>query len=231
MSRVIVLGLLLIAGACSAMVGYLGPGGTTGPAPVAEQPATTTTEPTIQIDGPRTDGLEVAIFAGGCFWCVEADFDEVPGVVGTLSGYTGGHKEFPTYREVARKTTGHLEAVGIVFDPAKVTYAQLLERFWPSIDPTDARGQFCDRGEPYKTAIFYRNEEQERLARASREALERSGKLKRPIVTEILPAKTFWPAEAPHQNYWRKNPMRYTYYRFGCGRDERLEQLWGKPQA
>ena len=178
-----------------------------------------------------TSNLDTATFGAGCFWCVEADFDLVDGVMSTTSGYTGGQKEFPTYREVARKRTGHREAVSIVFDPQKVTYAQLLEKFWPTIDPTDIRGQFCDKGEPYKTAIFFKDQRQEQLARESKAALERSGKLPKPVATDILPASTFWPAEAEHQDYWRKNPLSYTYYRFGCGRDERLRELWGEPPA
>lgn len=171
----------------------------------------------------------VAVFAGGCFWCTEADFDKIPGVLSTTSGYIGGHVENPTYEEVSYGATGHAEAVQVRYDPGKVTYAQLLEAFWPTIDPLTANAQFCDKGSQYRSAIFYGNAEEQRLAEASKAALEKSGRLPGPVVTEIVPATTFYPAEDYHQDYHSKNPIRYNYYRHGCGRDDRLEQLWGKP--
>ncbi|SDU09343.1 peptide-methionine (S)-S-oxide reductase [Pseudomonas pohangensis] len=171
----------------------------------------------------------VAVFAGGCFWCTEADFDKIPGVLSTTSGYIGGHVENPTYEEVSYGATGHAEAVQVRYDPGKVTYAQLLEAFWPTIDPLTANAQFCDKGSQYRSAIFYGNAEEQRQAEASKAALEKSGRLPGPVVTEIVPATTFYPAEDYHQDYHSKNPLRYNYYRHGCGRDDRLEQLWGKP--
>ncbi len=172
--------------------------------------------------------LEVATFAGGCFWCVESDFDGVPGVARTVSGYTGGHVDNPTYRQVSSETTGHREAVQIYFDPARVDYADLLEIFWRTIDPTDSGGQFCDRGESYTTAIFANTGEQRKLAQASKESLEKSGILKRPVVTTIETAGSFYPAEDYHQDYYKKSPLRYKLYRFSCGRDSRLKDLWGE---
>ncbi|UTW08787.1 peptide-methionine (S)-S-oxide reductase MsrA [Pseudomonas benzenivorans] len=170
----------------------------------------------------------VAIFAGGCFWCTEADFDKLPGVISTTSGYTGGHAANPSYQQVSAGTTGHTEAVRVNYDPRKIGYAELLEYFWPTIDPLTANAQFCDHGSQYRSAIFYGNPEEKALAEASKAALQASGRFDRPIVTEILPTSTFYPAEEYHQDYHRKNPLRYTYYRNGCGRDDRLEQLWGK---
>ena len=176
---------------------------------------------------PASGPIAKAIFAGGCFWCVEADFDKVPGVIATVSGYIGGSVPNPTYEQVANKKTGHAEAVEISFDPSKVSYAQLLEYFWRTIDPTVKDRQFCDVGSPYRTAIFALGEEQMRLARASLAALEKSKPFKEPVVTQILPATTFYVAEDYHQDYYRRNPLRYDYYRSGCGRDARLRQLWG----
>ena len=169
-----------------------------------------------------------ATFAGGCFWCVESDFDKVPGVLSTTSGYIGGTVANPTYEQVSAKTTGHAEAVEIVFDPSKVSYAQLLEKFWRSIDPTTKDRQFCDAGSPYRSAIFTHDAAQAAAAQASLAALEKSKPFKEPIVTQIVPAGPFYAAEAYHQDYYKKNPVRYTYYRSSCGRDARLEQLWGK---
>ena len=174
-------------------------------------------------------GYEIAIFAGGCFWCMEPPYDEIPGVISTTSGYTGGHKKNPTYEEVSSGSTGHAEAVQIVYDPKKVTYQQLLDVFWPNIDPTTPNAQFCDHGSQYRSGIFYHNEEQMRLAIASREQVERTKRFREPIVTEITKATTFYPAEDYHQDYYKKNPLRYKFYRANCGRDHRLEQLWGKP--
>lgn len=168
-----------------------------------------------------------ATFAGGCFWCVEADFDKVPGVLSTTSGYTGGRVANPRYEQVAAKTTGHAEAVRIEFDPARVSYRQLLEIYWRSIDPTTRDRQFCDIGSPYRTAIFVHDESQAQAARASLAALEKTKPFAEPIVTTIEPAGAFYPAEAGHQDYHLKNPVRYRYYRTGCGRDARLQQLWG----
>ncbi len=174
------------------------------------------------------DGLEVAIFAGGCFWCVESDFDKVPGVVRTVSGYTGGALPDPTYKQVSAGGTGHREAVQIFYDPKQVTYAALVEIFWRSVDPTDGGGQFCDRGERYETAIFANTLEQTRQAEASKDELLSSGVLERPVVTPIEAARAFYPAEDTHQDYYRKNPLRYGFYRYRCGRDSRVEALWGE---
>ena len=172
------------------------------------------------------DTLEVATFAGGCFWCMEEAFDELAGVVSTTSGYTGGRVDEPTYEQVSGGGTGHIEAVRVIFDPAIVSYDRLLDHFWRNVDPTDDGGQFCDRGSQYVTAIYVRNERQRRLAEASRDALVRSGAF--PIVTPILDATTFWPAEEYHQDYYRKNPVRYRFYKFSCGRKARLDDLWGE---
>jgi len=171
--------------------------------------------------------LETAIFAGGCFWCVESDFDKVPGVVSTTSGYTGGHTQHPTYDEVSAGGTGHAESVEIVFDPKVVSYRKLLEVYWHSVDPTVKDRQFCDIGTQYRTAIFYLDERQKRLAEESKAQIERSKPFKAPIVTEIVKAGEFWPAEEYHQDYYKKNPLRYHFYREVCGRDARLNQLWG----
>lgn len=168
-----------------------------------------------------------ATFAGGCFWCVEADFDKLPGVISTTSGYTGGRTPNPTYEQVSSKTTGHAEAVQVVYDPAKVSYEQLVEYFWRHIDPTTRDQQFCDHGSPYRTAIFAHDAEQLRVAQASKVALEKTKPFKAPIVTEIVLAGPFYPAEDYHQDYYLKNPLRYNYYRASCGRDERVKELWG----
>ena len=173
----------------------------------------------------------IATFAGGCFWCVEADFDKVPGVLSTTSGYIGGNVPNPTYAQVSRKSTGHAEAVQVVFDPQRVSYAQLLETFWRSIDPTVRDRQFCDTGSPYRTAIFVHDEAQKAAALASLRALEQAKPFKEPIVTPIEDATTFYPAEDYHQDYAHKNPARYAYYRTSCGRDARLRQLWGALRA
>ncbi len=169
-----------------------------------------------------------AIFAGGCFWCVEADFDKVQGVLSTTSGYIGGNVPNPTYQQVAGKSTGHAEAVEIVYDPSKVSYKALLEYFWRTIDPTTQDRQFCDSGSPYRTAIFALDGEQLKAAQASMAALEKSKPFQEPIVTQIALAGPFYAAEDYHQDYYKKNPVRYQYYRAGCGRDVRLKQLWGK---
>jgi peptide-methionine (S)-S-oxide reductase len=173
-------------------------------------------------------GLATATFAGGCFWCMEPPFDELDGVTSTTSGYTGGHKVNPTYEEVSAGTTGHAEAVQVVYDPARITYERLLEVFWRNIDPTTPDAQFCDHGSQYRSAVFYHDPEQRRLAEESKRALEAAGRLKARIVTEIVPAGAFYPAEEYHQDYYKKNPIRYKLYRLGCGRDQRLSELWGK---
>jgi peptide-methionine (S)-S-oxide reductase len=166
----------------------------------------------------------VATFAGGCFWCMEGPFDKIPGVISTTSGYTGGTKAHPTYEEVSAGGTGHRESVQVVYDPTKVTYEKLLDTFWHNVDPTDNGGQFCDHGSQYRSAIFTHDAEQKRLAEASKAALEKRFR----VVTDILPAAQFWRAEEYHQDYYKKNPLRYHFYRFNCGRDQRLEQIWGK---
>ena len=171
-----------------------------------------------------------ATFAGGCFWCVESDFDKVPGVVSTTSGYIGGKTANPTYEQVAAKSTGHAEAVEIVYDPAKVSYEQLLNKFWRTIDPTTKDRQFCDVGSPYRTAIFAHDAVQLAAASASLAALEKNKPFKEPIVTQIQLAGPFYAAEEYHQNYYKKNPVRYEYYRLSCGRDARVKQLWGASQ-
>lgn len=172
-----------------------------------------------------------ATFAGGCFWCVEADFDKVPGVLSTTSGYIGGKVANPTYEQVASKLTGHAEAVEIVFDPSKVSYEKLVEHFWRTIDPTTKDAQFCDHGSPYRTAIFANDAAQLKAAKTSLEALQKNKPFKEPIVTEILTAGPFYKAEDYHQDYYKKNPVRYQYYRAACGRDARLKQLWGNQAA
>jgi peptide-methionine (S)-S-oxide reductase len=171
--------------------------------------------------------LEKATFAGGCFWCMEPVFDKLEGVKSVVSGYTGGRKENPTYEEVSSGSTGHAESIEITYDPAVVSYSMLLDVFWRNIDPTVKDRQFCDAGTQYRSAIFYRGEEQKRLAEASKNALKQSRRFPGPIYTEIAPATTFYAAEAYHQKYYQKNPIRYNYYRYGCGRDQRLKELWG----
>ena len=170
--------------------------------------------------------LNVATFAGGCFWCVEADFDKVPGVMETVSGYTGGHSENPTYKDLSTGNTGHHEALKVIYDPDAVTYTQLLNVFWHSIDPVDAGGQFCDRGEAYETAIFVHSEKQRRLAETSKARAEK--KLGVKIFTPIEPILKFYRAEDYHQNYYRKAPLRYKFYRWNCGRNQRVRELWGE---
>lgn len=170
--------------------------------------------------------LETAIVAGGCFWCVEADFDKVDGVVETISGYTGGHVENPTYQQVTYDDTGHYEAVQIRYDPERVSYGELVEYFWRHVDPTDAGGQFCDRGASYRTAIFATTPEQRDIAQMSKAELEAAGFLPEPVVTPVLDATSFWPAEDYHQDYYTTNRLRYAYYRNGCGRDARVREIW-----
>jgi peptide-methionine (S)-S-oxide reductase len=180
---------------------------------------------------------EKAIFAGGCFWCMEPPFDALPGVISTISGYTAGQKSMPTYQEVSAGTTGHTEALEVVYDPTKITYKQLLEVFWVNIDPVTKDQQFCDAGTQYRSGIYFLNDEQKKLALESKELLNKGlafGPAKpvgfsKGVVTEVIPATQFWPAEEYHQNYYQKNPIRYKGYRYNCGRDDRLKTLWGAP--
>ncbi|MCK9391467.1 MAG: peptide-methionine (S)-S-oxide reductase MsrA [Syntrophales bacterium] len=175
--------------------------------------------------------VKTATFAGGCFWCTEADFEKTPGVVKVISGYTGGLKDKPTYEEVSAGKTGHVEAVQVHYDPAKITYDKLLDVFWRDVDPTDSGGQFVDRGSQYRSVIFYQNDDQRQAAEKSKEALNKSGRFDKPVTTEILPLGKFYEAEDYHQDYYRKNPLRYKYYRHGSGRDRFLEKVWGTGQV
>ena len=170
---------------------------------------------------------EKAIFAGGCFWCMEAPFDRLPGVLSVTPGYSGSTVRNPTYEQVSAGGTGHAEAVQIVFDPAKTSYSKLLDIFWHNIDPTVKDRQFCDTGNQYRSAIFYQGEDQHRIAVQSKSALDKNKPFKEAIVTEITPSGEFYPAEEYHQHYYKKNPLRYSYYRTSCGRDRRLKELWG----
>lgn len=170
---------------------------------------------------------QTAIFAGGCFWCLEADLDKLPGVIETISGYTGGQLTNPSYEQVSHGGTGHYESVKVIFDPTKLSYTQLLNAFWHSIDPTDASGQFCDKGDQYRSAIFYENETQKKEAEESKNQLLASGQFKQ-IATQIISATAFYPAEEYHQNYYQKNPVRYKFYRYTCGRDKRVKEVWGR---
>jgi peptide-methionine (S)-S-oxide reductase len=176
---------------------------------------------------PTSAGRQTATatFAGGCFWCMEPPYDEIDGVVSTISGYIGGSKKNPTYEQVTTGTTGHAEAVQIAYDPSKVTYEKLLEVFWRNIDPLTPNAQFCDHGSQYRSAIFYHDETQKKLAEQSKQAVQR--RFKQSVVTEIVRATEFYPAEDYHQDYYKKNSIRYKVYRYGCGRDQRLEELWG----
>jgi len=206
----IALGTLVAAGAIALLIAADAP-----ETPIAEPP-------------PERAG---AIFAGGCFWCMEPPFDALPGVLATTSGYTGGSVVNPSYEQVSSGKTGHVEAVKIEYDAKRVSYSQLLEVFWHNVDPTDAGGQFCDRGPQYTTAIFTSDDEQLAEATAAKEKLDASHALQKPVVTAIRPAGPFYPAEDYHQNYYEKNPLRYKVYRGGCGRDHVLEQLWGTAPA
>jgi peptide-methionine (S)-S-oxide reductase len=174
-----------------------------------------------------SQGQATATFAAGCFWCVEADFDKVDGVLETISGYAGGKVDKPTYQQVSAGGTGHTEVVRVVYDPAKVTYAKLLDVFWKNVDPLAKDKQFCDTGDQYRSAIFYHDDEQRKLAEGSKKSVQ--AKFKEPVQTQIAAAGAFYPAEDYHQDYYKKNPVRYKFYRYNCGRDARLEQLWGKP--
>jgi peptide methionine sulfoxide reductase msrA/msrB len=182
----------------------------------------------LQVNAGGSPRLEKATFAGGCFWCMTPPFEKLDGVKEVISGYTGGNTVNPTYEDVTSETTGHRESVEVIYDPSRVGYEKLLDVFWKQINPTDAGGQFVDRGPSYKSAIFYHNEEQKRLAEESKKKLAESGRFDKPIVTEILPAGPFYRAEDYHQDYWKKNPVRYKFYRFNSGRDQYLEKIWGK---
>ena len=173
---------------------------------------------------PVVRGQASAVFAGGCFWCTESDFDKVPGVLSTVSGYSGGKIARPTYKQVSAGGTGHIEAVRVTYDPRRVSYAQLVMRFLPTIDPVDDEGQFCDRGDSYRPAIFVANPAERRAAQVALAAAER--RLRQPTKVAVLPASAFWPAEDYHQDYYKKNPVRYKFYRWNCGRDQRLKALW-----
>jgi methionine-S-sulfoxide reductase len=179
----------------------------------------------MQFNSFADEGLKKAIFAGGCFWCMEADFDKIPGVKDVISGYIGGTGRNPTYEDYGKK--GHIEAVQISYDTSLITYANLLDLFWLRIDPTDAGGQFCDRGHEYSTAVFYATDEEKQSAEKSKADLEKSGKLKQAVATKIIEAGDFYPAEDHHQDYHKKNPIKYKFYRFNCGRDRRLKEIWG----
>ena len=209
----VVFALVLIALAAFLVFGWL-PGGEAARQGQATQPAPT-----------APAGLAKATFAGGCFWCMEPPFDKLPGVVSTTSGYTGGRVKNPSYEQVSAGGTGHAEAVEVVYDPAKISYEKLLEVFWHNVDPLTADRQFCDGGNQYRTAIFFHGEEQKRLAEATRAQVAQE--LGKKVVTEIVPAGPFYAAEEYHQDFYQKNPIRYKYYRNGCGRDRRLAELWG----
>jgi peptide-methionine (S)-S-oxide reductase len=175
------------------------------------------------------DATAKAYFAGGCFWCMEEAFEKVNGVLEVVSGYMGGTVKHPTYEEVSSGRTGHAESVEVRYDPAKVTYTQLLEAFWRNVDPVTPNAQFCDHGNQYRAAIFYQGDEQKRLAEESKHAIEQSRRFTEPVVTQIVTASEFYPAEEYHQDFYKKNPIRYKYYKFSCGRAQRLDALWGKP--
>ncbi|MBJ7538708.1 peptide-methionine (S)-S-oxide reductase MsrA [Marinomonas transparens] len=183
---------------------------------------------TATFSGASQAAHQTMIVAGGCFWCVESDFEKVQGVLDVVSGYTGGHTENPSYRQVSSKETGHFEAAKITFDDEIVSLKTLSDYYWKTIDPTDPKGQFCDKGSPYKTAMFYQNDNQKAVFQASLAKVEKTKPFKADIVTQLLPAKTFYPAEQYHQDYYKKNPIRYRYYRASCGRDSRIERLWGE---
>lgn len=181
----------------------------------------------IQSHAKEQSDMRTAIFAGGCFWCIEADFEKLSGVISVQSGYTGGQLKNPTYEQVSRTETGHYEAVLVNYDASKISYKLLVDYFWFNIDPTDDKGQFCDKGSSYRSAIFYQNEEQKAIAEQSLAELSKSKPFIEPIITPILAAATFYPAENYHQDYYKTNSIKYRYYRYRCGRDKRLQELWG----
>jgi peptide-methionine (S)-S-oxide reductase len=219
---------LLVYGAMLAGAVWMAASAGTQSAPPVKPAAAAQAGTSRQADTNAPAGQQgIAIFAGGCFWCMEPPFDELPGVISTTSGYVGGRVANPSYEQVSSGTTGHAEAVEIRYDPARVSYAKLLEVFWRNVDPLTANAQFCDEGEQYRSAIFYRDAEQRRLAEESRAAIEKRYRFGSPIVTQIVPATTFYPAEGYHQDYYKKNPVRYKFYRTSCGRDRRLKEVWG----
>ena len=220
-ASLIVLGAFAIAIRTHAAAAGDAGAGKPGPQPVAKR----------VLRSPLGRPVAQATFAGGCFWCEEATFEGLPGVISVVSGYTGGSTPNPTYEEVSSGRTGHAESVRITYDPSKTAYENLLDVFWHNVDPTQGDGQFCDIGRQYRSAIFYHDEGQRRLAVDTKARIERSGRLSKPIVTEIVPAGPFYPAEDYHQDFYRKNPVRYHAYRLGCGRDRRLAELWGKSGA
>jgi peptide-methionine (S)-S-oxide reductase len=215
MSRAFLITIPWLAAVFLSTAGYSGEAGRAG-------------ENNPQMTSGESPGIAMATFAGGCFWCMEPPFDELEGVIETISGYTGGVSNNPTYKQISSGGTGHYESIQILYDPEKVSYKKLLEVFWRNVNPIDPGGQFCDRGTQYRTAIFYHTEEQHRLAEESKQMLERSGQLDQPIVTPLLPASTFYQAEEYHQDYYKKNPIRYKFYRASCGRDRVLSKLWGE---
>lgn len=180
---------------------------------------------------PWSAHVQTATFAMGCFWCGETQFEQQPGVLSVVSGFAGGPEQHPTYEQVSAGSTGHYESVQVTFDPTKTSYAAMLDLFWHGIDPTQGDGQFCDRGKQYRSVVFVANDEQRRLAEQTRHAIDAAHVLPGAIVTQILPAGPFWPAEDYHQDFWKKDPLRYRSYRLGCGRDRRLAQLWGDKAA
>ena len=199
-----------------------------GPGPAGAQPATSKKEEAAaKKHGPATQATAKATFAGGCFWCMEEVFDKVPGVVATTAGYMGGQTKNPTYETISTGRTGHAEVVQVEYDPAKITYEKLLDAFWRNIDPTQKDAQFCDYGTQYRSAVFYHNDEQRRAVEASRTALAGNKPFKGEIVTQVAKADVFYPAEGYHQDYHLKNPVRYQFYKSGCGREARLKELWG----
>lgn len=211
MMKRIAMGLMMALGVFAISAGYL----------------TGTSATAADVPAAKPGNTATAIFAGGCFWCTESDFEKLPGVIGAESGYTAGKTPNPSYEQVSAGGTGHTEAVRVTYDPAKVSYTQLVVYFWHNVDPTAKDRQFCDSGSQYRSGIYWQNAEEREIAESSRDALLASGKFKA-IYTEIAPATTFYPAEEYHQDYYKKNPIRYNYYRHGCGRDARLEALWGK---
>ena len=199
-----------------------------GPGPAGAQPVASKKEDAASRKGvPATPGTAKATFAGGCFWCMEEAFDKVPGVIATTSGYMGGQTKNPTYEQISTGRTGHAEVVQVEYDPAKITYEKLLDAFWRNIDPTQKDAQFCDHGTQYRSAVFYHNDEQRRAVEASRTALAGNKPFKGEIVTQVAKADIFYPAEGYHQDYHQKNPVRYQFYKSGCGREARLKELWG----
>jgi peptide-methionine (S)-S-oxide reductase len=225
---IIMLTIGIIGWGCSAPQGFADPieG---NPSPAVSSPQITQSQVAqSQVAQSTASPTSKAIFAGGCFWCMEKPFDEIPGVIETTSGYTGGNKVNPSYREVSSGTTGHTESVQITYDPKQVSYEKLLQVFWRNIDPLDGQGQFCDKGSQYRSAIFYSNEQQKAVANQSKTEVAQSKGWQQSIVTEVSPASTFYPAEGYHQNYYKTNAVKYKFYRFACGRDQRLKELWGE---